>query len=77
MAAEPLPWPMIPGSPTDVALAKIKFLQAHVNWVGSMSSEVFDGVVTYSTDDYLAAMDEYSAASIRQRDRRERLAAHR
>jgi len=74
MAVEWLGWPIIPGSPTDLAQAKINYSLAHLNWASSMTSEIFDGVVTFSTEDYLAAQDEYSAARKRYHERLNRLA---
>ena len=65
----PLPWPVLAGSPVDLARAKINFALANCLWAGSMTSEVFDGVVTFCTDCLFAAMDEYSAATKRVRSR--------
>jgi hypothetical protein len=48
------------GTPTDMALAKIKILNAQIAWQASMYSELFDGVVTFSTDDFIAANDAYA-----------------
>ena len=57
------------GSPADLAWARIQHQVVFMRWRHSMLTELFDGEVTCSTEEYFAALDELEAAEQRYRSR--------